>query len=314
METARTAAGGDDVCQRVRSRLLTLLEGEKLPARERAAAGDVLAAIGDPRFRDNTEWCLPVDEMLGFVEVPAGPFLMGSDKVRDPQALDEEQPQHRIELPAFLMARFSVTVAQFRVFVQATGTKLGDEDGLKEPATRPMTYVSLDEALSYCAWLDRALRSWPGLPAKLRQALQRGKVTLPSEPAWEKAARGTDSRIYPWDDEWRPERANTIESGMRATSAVGCFHSGKSPDGCEDMSGNVFEWTRSRFEKYPYQAEAKARAKRESPGGDDYRVVRGASCFDVRRSARAAYRYYNRPAGRNISVGFRVVVSPSFGL
>ena len=306
VDTARTAAGGDEKCDRVRERLVALLEGEKLLARERAAAGDVLAAIGDPRFRDAAEWCLPVDEMLGFVEIPAGPFLMGSDKARDVYAQESEQPQRRVELPAFLIARFPATVAQLRAFVQATGTKL-EEVGLNEPATRPMIAVSLDEACSYCAWLDGELRSWPRLPAKLRQALERGRVTLPSEAEWEKAARGTDGRIYSWGDEWNPERANTFEAGIGSTSAVGCFRSGRSPNGCEDMKGNVFELTRSRFEMRLVSAET----GRESPGGVHCRV-RGAPYSLDQVFARAAFRLIPvRPAERMNTVGFRVVVSPS---
>jgi formylglycine-generating enzyme required for sulfatase activity len=312
VDTARTSAGGEDLCQRVRCRLVALIEGEKLPARDRVAAGDVLAAIGDPRFRSCAEWCLPADDMLGFVEIPAGPFLMGSDKSLDGQAAGDEMPQHRVELPAFWMARFPVTVGQFRSFVQATGTKLEDEAGLREPATRPMTTVGLDEAVAYCAWLDQVLRSWPRLPGKLKDALARGKVTLPSEAEWEKAARGTDGRIYPWGAEWNPERANTSEAGIGSTSAVGCFRSGKSPFGCDDMSGNVWQWTRSLWQKYPYPAEAKDRAKREAPGGSEFRVLRGASFFFIQWLARSAFRYNFLPVDHLNFLGFRVVVSPSF--
>jgi formylglycine-generating enzyme required for sulfatase activity len=312
VDTARTSAGGEELCQRVRCRLVALIEGEKLPVRDRAAAGDVLAAIGDPRFRACAEWCLPADEMLGFVEIPAGPFLMGSDWSRDSRAAYDELPQHQVELPAFWMARFLVTVGQFRSFVQATGAKLEDEDGLRKPATHPMTIVSLDEAVAYCAWLDQVLRSWPRLPGKLKDALARGKVTLPSEAEWEKAARGTDGRIYPWGDEWNPERANVGETGLMSTSAVGCFLSGKSPFGCDDMSGNVWQRTRSLGQKYPYPAEAKARAKREAPGGSELRVMRGASFVNYQRDARSACRYEDRPGARDYNLGFRVVVSPSF--
>ena len=312
VDTARTSAGGEDLCQRVRDRLLVLIEGEKLPARERTAAGDVLARIGDPRFRGPEQWCLPADDMLGFVEIPAGPFLMGSDKARDAQASDDEGPQHRVELPGFFMARFPVTVWQFRAFVQATSTKLQDEDGLREPATRPMTYVSLDEAWAYCAWLDHVLRAWPSLPPKLKEALAHGKVTLPSEAEWEKAARETDGRIYPWGDEWNRDRANVYDTGVGSTSAAGCFRSGRSPFGCEDMCGNVWEWTRSRYQRYPYPAEAKARAKREAPGGSDLRVVRGASFIFNQWFACAACRSGSHPDVRGDFLGFRVVVSPSF--
>jgi formylglycine-generating enzyme required for sulfatase activity len=312
VDTARTSAGGEELCQRVRQRLLALIEGEKLPARDRAAAGDVLAAIGDPRFRGCAEWCLPADDMLGFVQVPAGPFLMGSDKSRDGQARDYETPQHRVDVLGFLMARFLVTVEQFRSFIQATGTKLEDEAGLREPGTRPMTTVSLNEALAYSAWLDQVLRARPSLPPKLKKALAHGKVTLPSEAEWEKAARGTGGQNYPWGDEWNPERANMRDTGVGSTSAVGCFRLGRSLSGCEDMSGNVWQWTLSLWQKYPYPVDAKARVKREALGGNDFRVVRGASFILNQRNARSAYRSYSLPDGRLNDLGFRVVVSPSF--
>ena len=297
--------------ERVRKWLCKIIEGEGLSSKLRVEAGDALAAIGDPRFRNATEWCLPADEMLSFVEIPAGTFLMGSDHNRDIDASGSEFPQHRVEMPAFWMTRFPVSAARFSAFIQATGTRLGNEHGLKQRANRPMTYVSLDEALRYCAWLDRDLRSKTELPAKLRQALYRGRVTLPSEPEWEKAARGTDGRIYPWGDEWNPQRANVGETGVGSTSAVGCFRAGRGPYGSEDLIGNVWEWTRSRHGAYPYPAEPKARAKWESPGGDDFRVVRGASFFSSQRSARAAYRVTFHPAVRLYDIGFRVVVSPS---
>jgi formylglycine-generating enzyme required for sulfatase activity len=284
---------------RTRRRLCDVLAGDTLPAKLRAEAGDAVAVIGDPRFRNASECCLPADEMMGFVEIPDGPFLMGEDR-----------EQHQVGLRAFWMARFPVTVAQFRAFVQATGRKPEDEDGLRTPDTRPMTYVSLDEALGYCAWLDSVLRLRPCLPDRIRHALDQGKVTLPSEAEWEKAARGTDGRTYPWGDEWNSERAN-VEMSIGRTSAVGCFPRGSSPRGCEDMIGNVWEWTRSRYEHYPYPADAKARAQREAPGGEDRRVVRGASFSNDPWVARAACRSLTRPAGRGYNLGFRVVVSPS---
>ena len=312
VDAGKVAARDKAKLDRTRKWLRKIIEGDALPARSRAEAGDALAAIGDPRFRGPEQWCLPADDLLGFVAIPAGPFLMGSDKSRDKRAFDWEPPQHQVMVPAFLMGRFPVTVGQFRCFIEATDVKIEDDRGLREPATRPMTRMRLDEALSYCAWLDRQLRSRPALPAGLKDALDRGKVTLPSEAEWEKAARGADGRIYPWVGDWNSERANTMEAGIGSTSAVGCFPSGMSPHGCEDMSGNVLEWTRSLWQEYPRPAEAKDRAKREAPGGDQPRVVRGASFIYFQGGARSTFREFNHPGGRDGSLGFRVVVSPSF--
>ena len=307
VDTARTGVSGEDLCQRVRNRLVALIEGEKLPARERADAGDVLSVIGDPRFCGRTEGYLPADDMVGFLEIPSGPFLMGSNKSRDRHVVKSEGPQHRIDLPGFLIARFPVTTGQFGVFIKETGNNLLDEDGLRKPATRPMTRVSLAEALAYCTWLDEKLRLRTGLPAKLRNALDRGKVTLPSEAEWEKAARGTKGWTYPWGNDWNSSHANTREAGIGTTSAVGCFRSGRSPYGCEEMGGNVWEWTRS-----PYVLPTRGtKARPEDPGGDCFRVVRGASYFSSHRLARADFRNNFGPLIRHDDLGFRVVVAPA---
>ena len=106
-----------DILKRSRRWLVRTLERSPLPARERAAAGDTLAALGDPRFRAD-RWYLPDEPLLGFVPIPAGPFLMGSGKTNDRQADDNERPQHELTLPGYYLARYPVTVAQFRAFVQ----------------------------------------------------------------------------------------------------------------------------------------------------------------------------------------------------
>jgi formylglycine-generating enzyme required for sulfatase activity len=307
VDAARTGAGGEDLCQRVRNRLVALIEGEILPARERSSAGDVLAAIGDPRFQGRTEGYLPADDMMGFLEIPSGRFLMRSETSRDRQVGKNEEPQHRIDLPGFLIARFPVTTGQFGAFVKETGTNLLDEDGLRKPATRPMTRVSLAEALAYCAWLDGKLRLRAGLPAKLGNLFDRGgKVTLPSESEWEKAALGTKGWTYPWGNDWNNSRANTREAGIGSTSAVGCFGSGRSPYGCEEMSGNVWEWTRS-----PYLLPTSGtKARPEDPSSNCFRVARGASYFSSNRLARADFRNNFGSLIRHDDLGFRVVVSP----
>ena len=86
---------------RVRHRLADLLHAGALTPVERTSAGDTLAALGDPRFRRDA-WFLPDEPLLGFVEIPAGPFTMGSDPEQDPESTDEEQPQHKLNLPGFL--------------------------------------------------------------------------------------------------------------------------------------------------------------------------------------------------------------------
>ena len=178
---------------------------------------------------------------MGFVEIPAGPFLIGSDKARDADADDDELPQHEITLPRYFMAQYPVTVAQFRAFVDATEYQPEDENCLRGVPNHPVVCVSWHEARRYCEWLSEQLRVWEGTPEPLASLLrhQGWQVTLPSEAEWEKAARGSNGRIYPWGSEPDPNRANYDDTGINTTSAVGCFPGGASPYMIEDLSGNV---------------------------------------------------------------------------
>ena len=254
-----------DLTERVRWRLVELLWADRLRPVERAAAGATLAHLDDPRFRADT-WYLPAEPLLGFRRIPAGPFLMGSDPGRDADAYDAEQPQHTVDLPyEYYVARYPVTVAQFEAFVQASGYKPRDEDCLRGLPNHPVVWVSWHDALAYCEWLTVRLREWSETPEPLAHGLRTAGwcVTLPSEAEWEKAARGIDGRLYPWGDDPNPNCANYRETGIGKTSAVGCFPGGVSPYGVEEMSGNVWEWTRSlwgpEWDKltfpYPYKPE-----------------------------------------------------------
>jgi len=278
--------------------------------RARVGAGDALGLIGDPRFRRDA-WYLPDEPLLGFVEIPEGPFLMGSDPKKDKGAVEHEQPQHEVRLARFYIARYPVTVAQFRAFVEAGGRKLEDPHSLRRIANHPVVWVTWNEAQAYCDWLSERLRAWEGTPEPLAGLLrnEEWRVTLPSEAEWEKAARGTDGRIYPRGDEPDPDRANYAETGIGTTSAVGCFPGGSSPYGAEDMTGNVWEWTRSPFRPYPYVPSD----DREDPQAAGPRVLRGGAFSSGAGNMRCAYRFRNSPIYfvRFGSFGFRVVVSPS---
>ncbi|HYO16622.1 MAG TPA: DUF4062 domain-containing protein [Thermoanaerobaculia bacterium] len=122
-----------------------LLRTGDLPARERALAGKTLAAIGDPRF-DPDRWFLPREPLLGFVEVPAGPFLMGQGKER-----------HEVTLPTFFISRYPVTVAQFRVFVEESGYEAHPQ-ALEGVANHPAVAVSWHDCIAYCEWLTERFR------------------------------------------------------------------------------------------------------------------------------------------------------------
>ncbi|HSF79754.1 MAG TPA: SUMF1/EgtB/PvdO family nonheme iron enzyme, partial [Anaerolineales bacterium] len=137
---------------RVKGWLIHILQNTELPATERAAAGDNLARLGDPRF-DPGRWHLPAEPDLGFIDIPAGEFLMGSDPKRDKDADDNEQPQHKVHLPTFYIARNPVTVAQFRAFVEDSGYMPSDDRCLLDPPSRPVRYVTWYDVLAYCGWL-----------------------------------------------------------------------------------------------------------------------------------------------------------------
>ena len=174
--------------------------------------------------------------------------------------------------------------------------------------------MSWPDALAYCDWLTNKLKAWEGTPEPLGTLLQSGgRVTLPSEAEWEKAARGKKGRIYSWGNEWETDRANTGEAGIGRTSAVGCFSQGATPDGIYDLSGNVWEWTRSIDEAYPYPDNQKARAKREllTTQEREARVRRGGAFFYAQYDARSAFRSGVRPDLRDSHLGFRVVVLPN---
>jgi formylglycine-generating enzyme required for sulfatase activity len=257
--------------------------------------------------------------MLGFVEIPEGPFLMGSDPKKDKLAssneCDDKWRQCKLYLPRYHIARYPVTVAQFRAFVEDSSYQLEDEDSLQGLPNHPVVNVTWYEALKYCDWLTERLREWQGTPEPLAALLWREgwRVSLPSEAEWEKAARGTDGRVYPWGDKPDPERANYDETGINTTSAVGCFPDGDLPYGCLDMAGNLWEWTRSLWGQYPYPTDEKGLAQREglqAPKGEPPRVLRGGAFWFDRGVVRCAFRFSYHPYFRYWYFGFRVVLLP----
>jgi formylglycine-generating enzyme required for sulfatase activity len=295
----------------------TLKHGALFPV-DRAQAGDALAIVSDPRFRAEA-WYLPDEPLLGFVEIPEGPFLMGSDRKQDPQARDEEMPGHDVHLPRYYIGRYPVTVAQFQVFMAENGHTQTSETNQRAFLNHPVVNVNWYEALNYCKWLNGRLRAWSEMPEPLAMFLrQKGWIiTLPSEAEWEKAARSEDGRIYPWGNEPNPNRANYDATGINMTSTVGCFPGGTSPWGVEDLSGNVWEWTRSlwgrNWEKPDYRYPYKPNDGRERLEAPDRirRVLRGGAFDFLHWYMRCTYRRWNLPNYWVRDIGFRVVVRPA---
>jgi formylglycine-generating enzyme required for sulfatase activity len=223
-------------------------------------------------------------------DVPAGEFFMGSDPKRDKAAYDweDEKPQHGVTLAMFQIGRYPVTVAEYACFVRL---------GQKEPGNWRAQVAKLDHSVVNVTWHDAA--AYAAWLAKLTGQLWH----LPTEAEWEKAARGTDGRIYLWGDAFDRARCNTIESGIGTTTPVGSYPNGASPYGTQDMAGNVWEWVSSHFKPYPYRADD-GRERVDSPGSF---VLRGGTWGVDGRFARAAHRNYFGQTDLNDGVrGFRL--------
>lgn len=196
---------------------------------------------------------------LEMLLIPAGEFLYGEKKELK-------------FLPDFWMAKTPVTNAHYAKFVQEARYKSPKhwENGkcATELENHPVVYVSWYDAVNYAEWSG---------------------LQLPTEQQWEKAARGQDGREYPWGNEWKPY-CNTYEAGIGTTTSVGYYSPfGDSPYGCVDMSGNVWEWTNSWYDK-----------------DEKFRTLRGGAFLDLQRNSRVAYRDDLDPDYRSSLVGFRV--------
>ena len=303
---------------RLRDTLMKTMQDPVLPAKVRAGAGDGLAALGDPRFRPDI-WFLPDDGMFGFMEIPEGSFIMGTEEkdIRqlikrlggDEAFYQRETPQHESTVGMFYMSVYPVTVAQFKLFVEQSGYESKSKTCLKGLLNHPVVHVSWYDAMAYCGWLTKEMRERRvGIPGAIKHSLSQDGwvVRLPTEAEWEKAASGDkDARIFPWGDDPDPDKANYNETGIGATSAVGCFAKGESPYGMLDMSGNVWEWCATKWED-SYQNYGND----NDLEGDEPRVVRGGAFLDGRRRVRAASRGGGYPDDGASGVGFRVVVAP----
>lgn len=153
-----------------------------------------------------------------------------------------------------------------------------------------MVNVSWRDAVAYAAWLAQVT----SIPWR-----------LPTEAEWEKAARGTDGRIYPWGNQWDKTRANTAEGGPGDSTPVGEYLIGASPYGAQDMVGNVAEWTSSLQKPYPYNADDGR--ENQNRNLTDFRVLRGGSWFSNSR-VRTAQRSSDSPDYVQVGIGFRVAL------
>ena len=280
--------------ERVRSWLERSLEIGALSPVDRATGGRVLAVLGDDRRGVGVREDGIPD--IDWVEIPGGSFQMGG--------LGGD-PIIELNVLPFRLSRFPVTNRQFEAFVEDGGysakwkdcwTKAGwiwkeaqeareDVFADRRLSNHPRVDVSWYEAVAFCRWLGEKLGY---------------EVRLPTEAEWEKAARGTDGRLYPWGDTFEAERCNVVETGIGRTSAVGSFPSGASPYGVLDSAGNVWEWCSTQWrETYDDSAN-------EDLEGEASRVLRGGAFGLNRDGARCAFRLAGRPGDAGRVSGFRV--------
>ncbi|MCX6032853.1 MAG: SUMF1/EgtB/PvdO family nonheme iron enzyme [Chloroflexi bacterium] len=227
---------------------------------------------------------------MTLVYVPAGEFTMGAAD-GDSEASDNEKPQHKVYLDAYWIDRTEVTNARYRQCVAAGACQPPSASkthtrasyyGNAEYDNYPVIYVAWDAAQKYCQWAGRR---------------------LPTEAEWEKAARGTDGRKYPWGDAAPENQRANFNNNKDDTTAVGGYPSGASPYGAVDMAGNVWEWVADWYNATYYRNAPAQNPK--GPDADQYRVLRGGSWVSVQRGVRAAGRYWFAPTFVDSVIGFR---------
>lgn len=250
----------------------------------------------------------PVSPEARMVLVPAGVYPIGD------HLHTAERPAHSQKTTGFLIDVFPVTNADFAHFMAEggyleseywlpDGWRLIQEQRISAPAfwnlsghacgedypDYPVVGVSWYEAMAYARWKGQR---------------------LPTEIEWEMACRGIEGRIWPWGNQWEAGRANTAESGLLNLCPVGSFPEGQSPVGCHDMIGQIYEWTSSLYQAYPYQRDD----GRESPVQAGPRTLRGCS-WSTRGSyfSRASYRFLQPPEHRHSDIGFRCAMDRPVG-
>ena len=270
-------------------RLTGELENPDTGHYRRAEIGDRLAQIDDPRLGVGVRADgAPELDADYWVPVPGGEV-----------ALEDGGGSFTAE--SCHIARYALTYRQYRAFVEADDGYRSKRwwDDLKQEEQPGQQYRPIDncpaenvswyDAMAYCRWVSKKL----GYAA-----------TLPTEQQWLQAATGGDSKnAFPWGRDWdverEPWRANTSESRLGRTTAVGMYPNGQTPQGIFDMAGNVEEWCLNKYDE----------PRNTSTEGTDARVLRGGSWINGQGSCRAAYRSWHAPYYRNDGIGFRLCLS-----
>ena len=229
-----------------------------------------------------------VDGMV-MVEIPAGEFNMG----KDDDIIGADSPRHTVYLDTYWIDKTDVTNEMFAKCVQAgkctfniqhaaTGIHFGNPDY----ADHPVVYVTWYQAVAYCQWAGRR---------------------LPTEAEWEKAARGTDGRIFPWGRKPVDSRLANYNDVVGDTTPVGNYPLGASPYGLLDMAGNVRQWVADWFSDLFYRNSPLQNPL--GPGMGEKRVLRGGSFKDPANGVRVTVRFEHVPGSAGMNRGFRCASS-----
>jgi sulfatase modifying factor 1 len=217
------------------------------------------------------------------VLIPAGEFTMGSDK-----GDDDEHPVHRVFLNSYYIDKFEVTNGRFAKFVEAIHSEppwgFADQETPVVHADHPVRWVNWMDAVGYCLWAGKR---------------------LPTEAEWEKAARGTDSRVYPWgNDPPTPMQAVFgLKEGTETVSPIGNREKGQSPYGARDLAGNLYEWTTDWYDEEYYQKIPAINP--QGPAEGTAKVQRGGSYTNTPYRLRSSFRTKGDPTEHEPNVGFR---------
>ena len=227
-------------------------------------------------------WTNPIDR-TPYVHVPAGEFEMGSTT-----GDNDEQPVHRVYLDEYWIGQTEVTNAQYALCVSAGGCTAPSNSRWQDSDYRdhPVTHVDWNQARAYCAWAG---------------------VRLPTEAEWEKAARGTDGRIYPWGNSAPDDRFANYGNIIDGTTPVGNYPEGASPYGALDMAGNVWEWVNDWYDSDYYSQSPSENP--QGPATGESRVLRGGSWDNYDSFVRSAFRFKYVPVDWGRYYGFRCVRS-----
>jgi formylglycine-generating enzyme required for sulfatase activity len=230
----------------------------------------------------------PPEVLAGMVEVPAGPFLMGHAPSDGRPGVDvgvDSLPRHEVKVKRFWIDRTEATVADYKRYLAAAGAATFPKHfygAADPPEDLPIIGLDHSEASAYCRWLGKR---------------------LPTEAEWEKAARGTDGRIFPWGNAWAPDLVAYHDHKRSRPDPVGSHPENASPYGAVDMAGNVMEWTDSWYEGYP------GSTLQRRAFGHQFRVLKGGSWESNPYQLRSANRFAVLPEIGQPSFGVRCVAS-----